>query len=92
MRGVGAPPRLTGAVWPSARLRVRVVGASAGRLSPNVQLDILDDTRIHNESYSLARKMAADALDVEVPPDELETSSEIVEQLFDRNEPQLCVA
>ena len=55
-----------------------------------MQLDILDDTRIHNESYSLARKMAADALDVEVPPDELETSSEIVEQLFDRNEPQLC--
>lgn len=34
------------------------------------QLDVLDDTRIHPEDYELARKMAADALDIDEPDEE----------------------
>ncbi|OMJ30041.1 Transcription elongation factor spt-6 [Smittium culicis] len=47
--------------------------ASFLRIWPS-HTDILDSTRIHPEDYELARKMAADALDVEDDPDEYSNS------------------
>ena len=81
----------TCALTPSHAGNVGGVHPRSGRVPANVALDVLDDTRIHRESYNLARKMAADALDVEVPAEDLESSSEIVEQLFERGEPERCV-
>lgn len=51
----------------------------------NNRLDPLDDTRIHPEDYALARKMAADALEIEDvgEGDDLEFPSEHVEELMD---------
>jgi transcription elongation factor SPT6 len=47
--------------------------------------DVLDDTRIHPEDYDLARKMAADALDVEGVVDE-DPSQHVAELMEDRPE------
>lgn len=47
--------------------------------------DILDSTRIHPESYDLARKIAADALEIEEPLDDDQNPSAHVEELM--NEP-----
>ncbi|KAJ3413177.1 Transcription elongation factor spt6 [Chytridiales sp. JEL 0842] len=47
--------------------------------------DVLDDTRIHPEDYDLARKMAADALDVEGVTDE-DPSQHVAELMEDRPE------
>jgi transcription elongation factor SPT6 len=44
--------------------------------------DVLDDTRIHPEDYDLARKMAADALDIDDPIDDDENPSQHVEELM----------
>ncbi|ORX55479.1 transcription elongation factor Spt6 [Piromyces finnis] len=44
--------------------------------------DVLDDTRIHPEDYDLARKMAADALDVDEQIDDDENPSQHVEELM----------
>jgi transcription elongation factor SPT6 len=44
--------------------------------------DVLDDTRIHPEDYDLARKMAADALDIDEPIDDDENPSQHVEELM----------
>ena len=44
--------------------------------------DVLDDTRIHPEDYDLARKMAADALDIDEPPEDDENPSQHVEELM----------
>ena len=48
-------------------------------------IDILDSTRIHPENYDLARKMAADALEIEEPLDDDQNPSAHVEELM--NEP-----
>jgi transcription elongation factor SPT6 len=48
------------------------------------QLDVLDDTRVHPEDYALARKMAADALDLEdAVVDDDENPSVHVKDLMD---------
>jgi len=44
--------------------------------------DVLDDTRIHPEDYDLARKMAADALDIDEPIEDDENPSQHVEELM----------
>jgi transcription elongation factor SPT6 len=44
-------------------IRIRMLHFTAGYR--DTQLDVLDDTRIHPEDYDLARKMAADALDID---------------------------
>ncbi|KAI1316773.1 Transcription elongation factor spt6 [Mortierella claussenii] len=45
--------------------------------------DVLDETRIHSEDYSLARKMAADALEIdEEALEEYENASQHVEELM----------
>jgi len=44
--------------------------------------DVLDDTRIHPEDYDLARKMAADALDIDEPVEDDENPSQHVEELM----------
>jgi transcription elongation factor SPT6 len=46
--------------------------------------DVLDDTRIHPEDYELARKMAADALDVDESLDEDENPSQHVRDLMEQ--------
>jgi transcription elongation factor SPT6 len=47
-------------------------------------LDVLDDTRVHPEDYALARKMAADALDLEdAVVDDEENPSVHVKELMD---------
>ena len=47
----------------------------------DVQVDILDTTRIHPENYEMARKMAADALDIEDDEDSEENPSIHVEEV-----------
>ncbi|EPX73751.1 transcription elongation factor Spt6 [Schizosaccharomyces octosporus yFS286] len=50
-------------------------------------MDILDTTRIHNEDYELARKMASDALELdEEDIEELEASKGVVYHLLEDNE------
>lgn len=50
-------------------------------------MDILDSTRIHNEDYELARKMASDALELdEEDIEELETNRGVVYHLLEENE------
>ncbi|KAJ3362563.1 Transcription elongation factor spt6, partial [Kappamyces sp. JEL0680] len=47
-------------------------------------LDVLDDTRVHPEDYELARKMAADALDLDdVVLEEDESPSQHVQELME---------
>ena len=62
-------------------LRVTEVSRSS-RKKQNAKLDILDSTRIHPEDYDLARKMAADALELEENADEDDPSIH-VEDLMD---------
>lgn len=47
----------------------------------NVQLDVLDTTRIHPQDYAFARKIAADALDVEQDGED-DNPSQVVEELL----------
>lgn len=51
--------------------------------------DVLDDTRIHPEDYDLARKMAADAIEVEEPLEEDENPSLYVQDLMDGDRDKL---
>ncbi|KAJ3115595.1 Transcription elongation factor spt6 [Phlyctochytrium bullatum] len=48
--------------------------------------DVLDDTRIHPEDYDLARKMAADALDIDEIPDSNDPSAHVAELM--ENDPE----
>ncbi|KAI8851999.1 hypothetical protein BC829DRAFT_441013 [Chytridium lagenaria] len=48
-------------------------------LPRDAAFDVLDDTRIHPEDYDLARKMAADALDIEESPDSNDLSALVAE-------------
>lgn len=53
------------------------------RVRTNMNGDVLDDTRIHQEDYNLARKMAADALEIdEEGLEEYENASQHVEELM----------
>ncbi|KAL1922960.1 uncharacterized protein VTP21DRAFT_9336 [Calcarisporiella thermophila] len=59
--------------------------ASFIRIRPTAA-DVLDDTRIHPEDYDLARKMAADALEVDEDIEDYEAASQLVAELM-RNDP-----
>ncbi|KAJ3101887.1 Transcription elongation factor spt6 [Phlyctochytrium planicorne] len=48
-------------------------------LYSDAQYDVLDDTRIHPEDYDLARKMAADALDIDESPDSNDPSAHVAD-------------
>jgi transcription elongation factor SPT6 len=48
--------------------------------------DVLDDTRIHPEDYELARKMAADALDIDDVQDDEDPSAHVKELMEDNPE------
>ncbi|KAI7822717.1 SH2 domain-containing protein [Gamsiella multidivaricata] len=53
------------------------------RVHTNYGGDVLDETRIHSEDYNLARKMAADALEIdEEGLEEYENASQHVEELM----------
>ncbi|KAF8928944.1 SH2 domain-containing protein [Dissophora ornata] len=53
------------------------------RVHTNFGGDVLDETRIHSEDYNLARKMAADALEIdEEALEEYENASQHVEELM----------
>ncbi|KAF9115075.1 Transcription elongation factor spt6 [Mortierella sp. AM989] len=53
------------------------------RVHTNFGGDVLDETRIHSEDYNLARKMAADALEIdEEGLEEYENASQHVEELM----------
>ncbi|KAG0052609.1 Transcription elongation factor spt6 [Gryganskiella cystojenkinii] len=53
------------------------------RVHTNYGGDVLDETRIHSEDYNLARKMAADALEIdEEALEEYENASQHVEELM----------
>ncbi|KAF9581645.1 Transcription elongation factor spt6, partial [Lunasporangiospora selenospora] len=53
------------------------------RVRTNMNGNVLDDTRIHSEDYDLARKMAADALEIdEEGLEEYENASQYVEELM----------
>ncbi|KAF9917029.1 Transcription elongation factor spt6 [Lobosporangium transversale] len=53
------------------------------RVQTNYGGDVLDETRIHSEDYNLARKMAADALEIdEEGLEEYENASQHVEELM----------
>ncbi|KAG0236910.1 Transcription elongation factor spt6 [Actinomortierella wolfii] len=53
------------------------------RVRSNMNGDILDNTRIHSEDYTLARKMAADALEIdEEGLEEYDNASQHVEELM----------
>ncbi|AOA65286.1 Nucleosome remodeling protein [Komagataella phaffii CBS 7435] len=58
--------------------------------NPQGEMDLLDSTRIHPEDYSLARKMAADALDIEDIDDDDESAmrNAIYEMVFPRSPPK----
>lgn len=64
-----------------------VLKASLEEIDDEDRPDILDSTRIHNEDYEIARKMASDAEDLdEEDINALEHPSDIVRQLLEKNE------
>lgn len=63
-------------------IRIRKIHFQRRRGEDQV-LDVLDDTRIHPENYELARKMAADAIEVEEQLEEDDNPSLFVQELME---------
>lgn len=59
--------------------------------TPSLIIDVLDDTRIHPEDYDIARKMAADALDIDDAAGDDDNPSHHVAEIMENDSDRLLM-